>query len=61
MMTIRNRHWKQATVHRIQNESQVIQTHSGAVEFATMGNGPAVLVLHGLKGGYDQGTATAAL
>jgi hypothetical protein len=60
-MTIRYRYWKQVTVNRIQSESQVIQTHSGAIEFAAIGKGPVVLVLHGLKGGYDQGIVTAAL
>ena len=61
VVTIRYRRWEQATKNRLQRESQVIQTDSGEIEYATMGEGPAVLVLHGLKGGYDQGIVTAAL
>lgn len=35
--------------------SQVIQTKSGPIEYATVGHGYPVLVVHGAGGGYDQG------
>ncbi|MGH7830700.1 MAG: alpha/beta fold hydrolase [Candidatus Binatia bacterium] len=35
--------------------SQVVQTAKGPVEYAISGHGPAVLVIHGCPGGYDQG------
>jgi len=60
-ITIRYRQWVRATQTRLRNASQVIMTASGPIEYASMGEGPAVLVLHGLKGGYDQGVVTAAL
>ena len=44
---------------RMSTESQVIQTKHGLVEFITWGNGPAVLVVHGAGGGYDQGISIA--
>lgn len=39
--------------------SRVIQTRHGPIEFTTCGSGPAVLVVHGAGGGYDQGTLIA--
>lgn len=36
--------------------SQVYQTASGPVEAAIFGKGPAVMVVHGAAGGYDQGS-----
>jgi pimeloyl-ACP methyl ester carboxylesterase len=33
----------------------VMQTQLGRVEYAAQGHGPAVLVIHGTSGGYDQG------
>jgi pimeloyl-ACP methyl ester carboxylesterase len=35
--------------------SQVIQTSSGPIEYACIGDGYPVLVVHGAGGGYDQG------
>ena len=35
--------------------SQVIETASGPVEYATYGEGHPVLVVHGIFGGFDQG------
>jgi pimeloyl-ACP methyl ester carboxylesterase len=40
-------------------EPTVAQTPLGPVEFATLGEGPPVLVIHGSPGGYDQGVALA--
>lgn len=44
---------------RLTSQSQVISTQHGAIEFASWGSGPAVLVLHGAGGGYDQGRVLA--
>ena len=33
----------------------VVQTRSGAIEYASVGSGPPVLVVHGAGGGFDQG------
>src|SRR5215210_5766835 len=45
----------QAINSRLMAESRVVQTSHGAVEYATAGDGPPALVLHGAGGGYDQG------
>ncbi len=39
---------------RLTGRSQLIQTSFGQVEYATTGQGPAVLVVHGAGGGFDQ-------
>ncbi|MFN0100888.1 MAG: alpha/beta fold hydrolase [Bryobacteraceae bacterium] len=39
--------------------SQVCHIRNGSVEFTTWGTGPAVLVVHGAAGGYDQGVLIA--
>jgi len=41
---------------RLSAGSQLIQTPHGPIEYTTWGNGPAVLVVHGAGGGYDQGS-----
>jgi 2-hydroxy-6-oxonona-2,4-dienedioate hydrolase len=35
--------------------SQVAMTAAGPIEYADQGQGPAVLIIHGAGGGYDQG------
>lgn len=40
---------------RIAAQSTTIETRHGTIEFASWGTGPAVLVVHGAGGGYDQG------
>lgn len=40
---------------RIVEGSDVVETRHGQVEFSSRGSGPAVLVVHGAGGGYDQG------
>ena len=39
---------------RVASGSQVAQTACGPIEFATDGEGPAVLAVHGAGGGFDQ-------
>jgi 2-hydroxy-6-oxonona-2,4-dienedioate hydrolase len=40
---------------RIASGSQIAQTPCGPIEYAVAGDGPAVLVVHGAGGGFDQG------
>lgn len=40
---------------RVASGSQVAQTPCGPIEYATAGEGPAILVVHGAGGGFDQG------
>ncbi|HSB72655.1 MAG TPA: alpha/beta hydrolase [Candidatus Methylomirabilis sp.] len=39
--------------------SATVATRRGAVEYASLGDGPTVLALHGAMGGYDQGVILA--
>lgn len=43
-----------AARERIAKGSDVAQTPCGPVEYATVGEGPAVLLVHGAGGGFDQ-------
>lgn len=45
----------QAMRDRLTAGSLVVQTQHGAVEYATWGEGPPALALHGAGGGWDQG------
>ena len=45
--------WRQAIERRLVQNSRVVQTAAGAVEYADLGSGPAILVIHGTPGGYD--------
>jgi 2-hydroxy-6-oxonona-2,4-dienedioate hydrolase len=49
----------QVMLARMSAESEVTETRHGLTEFTTWGSGPAVLVVHGAGGGYDQGRAIA--
>jgi 2-hydroxy-6-oxonona-2,4-dienedioate hydrolase len=49
----------QATRARLIAGSQIVQTSHGPLEYASLGEGPPVLVLHGAGGGYDQGLLLA--
>ena len=42
---------------RIATGSEVVNTRCGPIEYATAGEGPAVLIVHGAGGGFDQGLA----
>jgi pimeloyl-ACP methyl ester carboxylesterase len=48
-----------ATRERLAAGSQIIETRHGPLEYATWGEGPVVLVVHGAGGGYDQGISIA--
>ena len=43
-----------AAQQRIATGSEVVETACGAIEFAAAGEGPAVLLVHGAGGGFDQ-------
>jgi pimeloyl-ACP methyl ester carboxylesterase len=49
----------QAAYERIQGRSEVFSTPAGDIEFSQGGAGPAVLVVHGSGGGFDQGELLA--
>jgi pimeloyl-ACP methyl ester carboxylesterase len=46
-------HWLTGHERELRNDSMVVQTVRGPVEYAEIGKGPAVLVSHGTPGGYD--------
>lgn len=46
---------KRQAVKDLRENSQVFQTARGPIEAVTQGEGPAVLIIHGGGGGYDQG------
>jgi 2-hydroxy-6-oxonona-2,4-dienedioate hydrolase len=44
---------------RIATGSEIARTRCGPIEYARQGEGPAVLVVHGAGGGFDQGAGFA--
>jgi pimeloyl-ACP methyl ester carboxylesterase len=48
-----------ATRDRLTAGSQIVATRHGPIEYTAWGEGPAVLVVHGAGGGYDQGISIA--
>ncbi len=46
-------------VERVAHGSQMASTPCGAIEYTTLGHGPAVLLVHGAGGGFDQGLGLA--
>jgi pimeloyl-ACP methyl ester carboxylesterase len=48
-----------ATRDRLAAGSQIVATRHGPIEYTAWGEGPAVLVVHGAGGGYDQGISIA--
>lgn len=50
----------QAARDRIASGSQIAQTSCGPIEYAVVGDGVPVLVVHGSGGGFDQGLDFAA-
>jgi pimeloyl-ACP methyl ester carboxylesterase len=55
------RGWKRWQLERLEEESSMLETALGPVEYRKYGTGPAVLVAHGSPGGYDQGYAVSRL
>ncbi len=53
--------WKRQTTTHIQTESIIATTALGSIEYQSQGEGPALFVVHGSPGGYDQGSAFAKL
>jgi pimeloyl-ACP methyl ester carboxylesterase len=45
---------------RVSAGSRMVETPCGPIEYAVVGDGPPVLVVHGAGGGYDQGLDIAA-
>ncbi len=54
-LALRYRHEKQRALQTLQAGSQLAQLASGTLEYATQGQGPPVLIMHGGGGGYEQG------
>jgi pimeloyl-ACP methyl ester carboxylesterase len=48
-----------AANQRVASGKKMINTGCGPIEYATLGEGSPVLVLHGTSGGWDQGIAAA--
>jgi 2-hydroxy-6-oxonona-2,4-dienedioate hydrolase len=44
---------------RVAHGSQVANTRCGPIEYAALGDGPTVLLVHGAGGGFDQGLGIA--
>ncbi len=44
---------------RVARGSQVVSSRFGQIEFATLGHGAPVLIVHGAGGGFDQGLSAA--
>src|SRR5260370_36575891 len=53
--------WKRRAITGLQTGSSIIETALGPVEYCMRGQGPAVLIAHGLPGGYDQGSVLSKL
>ncbi len=53
--------WRGQMAIALEANSQVIQTSRGPVEYTMQGSGPAVLLLHGTIGGYDQSQLLTSL
>ena len=49
-----------AARERVATGSQIAQTPCGPIEYASLGSGPALLVVHGAGGGFDQALDMAA-
>jgi pimeloyl-ACP methyl ester carboxylesterase len=51
--------WKASRRFALQTAARTVETACGTVEFAEFGSGPAVLVIHGAFGGFDQAAVIA--
>ncbi len=55
LVYFRYRHDLRAAEARVSLGSKLISTPCGAIEYADVGTGPPVFVIHGAGGGFDQG------
>jgi pimeloyl-ACP methyl ester carboxylesterase len=46
--------WRSEVTKNLARDSTVVQTAKGPIEYAQIGQGPPVLMIHGDPGGYDQ-------
>ena len=53
------RHDIMAARGRLEGRSDIARTKCGSIEYATRGEGPPLLVVHGAGGGFDQGLILA--
>jgi pimeloyl-ACP methyl ester carboxylesterase len=51
---VRFSQWRAEVTKNLERDSVVVQIERGPIEYAEMGRGPAVLMIHGDPGGYDQ-------
>jgi pimeloyl-ACP methyl ester carboxylesterase len=51
---VRFSQWRTAVTKNLDRDSVVVQTAKGPIEYAEIGHGPVVLMVHGDPGGYDQ-------
>jgi pimeloyl-ACP methyl ester carboxylesterase len=51
----RYQQWKRSELARMKKQSQIVTTSVGPIEYTVEGQGPAMLIIHGSPGGYDQG------
>lgn len=58
---LRYRSYMRSLEQTLRAGSQVAQTAHGPIEYASVGEGPAMLILHGIAGGYDQGLLVTRL
>jgi pimeloyl-ACP methyl ester carboxylesterase len=57
----RYRHHMRGLSARLEAGSEVAHTACGPIEYASVGDGPPVLLVHGIGGGYDQGLRATKL
>jgi pimeloyl-ACP methyl ester carboxylesterase len=55
------RSWRRQQLVRLRSTSSLLETARGPIEYCMWGEGPAVLLLHGTPGGYDQSLAVSRL
>jgi pimeloyl-ACP methyl ester carboxylesterase len=51
---IRFTQWRNEVTKGLLRNGTVVQTTKGPIEYAEMGHGPPILIVHGNPGGYDQ-------
>ena len=51
---VRFAQWRNDVTRNLVHDSTVVQTAKGPIEYAEIGHGPPVLIVHGDPGGYDQ-------